>query len=1039
MNLLVGEGGYATIQEAVDAASAGDTIVVGAGTFAGATIGKELTLVGQGESTIITSAGGNGFNLVGDIDAAAAGDDGAATVTIQGFSFVNNAVGVNVASTTNLDQLVIDDAQFQGNTQMGILTSSTQLGEIDITNSDFAQNGTSGISGSGDICLFNFLGDALLQHVTVEGGLNAVPGAGDAQFGIQIAGFDPSTYDVTQAIGNVVFDDVTVSGTYQKLLLYVQGYTNLDGLSFEPGGTTVDGTAGWGWAVQIDPTAGMSSSNPADVPGRPGFFDDTAAAGLGPDTVDLSNLTATNSVVINVPQGHPLYAFNGETLGVVYAGTPVADSVLGTSGVDLIDGGNGDDTLDGGAGSDAVWGDDGNDALIGGSGNDLLTGGNGNDSLAGGDGNDSLAGGAGDDTLVGGAGNDTFVLDGGSDVVVENANEGTDLVLASVSTTLGANVENLTLIAPGLTGTGNELANLITGSNGADTLIGGDGNDSLIGGDGNDSLVGGDGDDVLAGGAGNDTLVGGVGNDTFVSDGFDVLVENPGGGTDLVLSSASITLGANIENLTLTAGGLTGTGNELANLIIGSNGADFLLGNDGNDTLLGGDGSDILNGNFGNDVLDGGTGNDILAGGMGDDLYFVDSSGDSVLEAPNEGTDVVVSSVSFSLVSTEIENLVLAAPGLGTGNQYNNVIVGSGGDDTLLGGAGNDSLDGGDGADSLDGGSGNDIVLGNMGDDVVGGGSGNDTLDGSDGNDTLDGGIGNDSVVGGNGDDIVSGGDGADRVGGGAGNDSLVGGEGNDTLTAATGDDTALGGNGDDSVVGSVGNDLVLGEDGKDTVDGGDGNDTADGGIGNDSVLGGNGDDLVLGNDGDDRVDGAAGNDTVDGGSGNDTLTAAGGDDSMLGGDGGDSILGGAGCDTLQGGNGNDFIFADNDGYADNFQYSATALNSADVMGGAHDTIGGIGAEDVLDITDQLANLLKVDGIPLGLNIGDVVLGNTLCAGILGLVGNTNIAFDDPSDTLSIDVDGNGSADFTIQLVGVASVTYQGPEGQSQFTFTLDS
>ncbi len=87
-------------------------------------------------------------------------------------------------------------------------------------------------------------------------------------------------------------------------------------------------------------------------------------------------------------------------------------------------------------------------------------------------------------------GNDTYEVDNGKDEVYESRGQGIDLVKASVSYTLGKNVENLTLTGTqNLNGTGNDLANILVGNSGNNVLKGGKGNDDMTGGAGNDIFV----------------------------------------------------------------------------------------------------------------------------------------------------------------------------------------------------------------------------------------------------------------------------------------------------------------------------------------------------------------------------------------------------------------------------------------------------------------------------------------------------------------------------------------------------------------------
>jgi Ca2+-binding RTX toxin-like protein len=129
------------------------------------------------------------------------------------------------------------------------------------------------------------------------------------------------------------------------------------------------------------------------------------------------------------------------------------------------------------------------------------------------------------------------------------------------------------------------------------------GSESLAGEAGDDTLNGFGGDDTLNGGAGADSMVGGTGDDIYiVDDSGDLVVEGQNGGIDEVRASATYTLPAWVNDLTLLAGAGTGIGNDIENRITGNAQANLLNGADGDDTLAGGAGHDTLAGGAGQDT-----------------------------------------------------------------------------------------------------------------------------------------------------------------------------------------------------------------------------------------------------------------------------------------------------------------------------------------------------------------------------------------------------------------------------------------------------
>src|SRR5262249_23228975 len=128
--------------------------------------------------------------------------------------------------------------------------------------------------------------------------------------------------------------------------------------------------------------------------------------------------------------------------------------------------------------------------ILDGTGNINAVGSADANALVGNSGNNTLDGGGGDDVMQGGAGNDIYFVDSTGDVSQENANEGNDMVQASVDFTIGANVESVILDGTGNTNaSGSDDDNALIGNSGANDLDGKGAHDLLTGNGGNDRFL----------------------------------------------------------------------------------------------------------------------------------------------------------------------------------------------------------------------------------------------------------------------------------------------------------------------------------------------------------------------------------------------------------------------------------------------------------------------------------------------------------------------------------------------------------------------
>jgi Ca2+-binding RTX toxin-like protein/arylsulfatase A-like enzyme len=485
-----------------DTLGAGLDTIVGIENVTGSSHGDRIS--GERGANVLDGAGGNDrlFGMAGD-DVLIGGEGADLMSGLGGLDHMTGGAGDDVYYVEQAGDVTVEAAD-QGHDIVRAFIDHQLADNIEeLRLAGAARTGTG--NGLANL-LYGTVGGDVLTGLgaadRLEGGDGDDRLDGGADDDVMLGGAGNDVYSVDEA-GDVVTEaaEQGIDEVRTSLAAYTLG-AELEGLT---------GTAAAGQALTGNALANVIAGGVGDDSIDGGAGDDRLDGGLGSDTVSYASASAgvRISFFLAGPQ---------DTGGAGIDTLAGFEHALGSSFDDVLGGSAAANRLEGGAGGDRLNGMGGNDLLIGGDGGDVLTG-NG-----------------GDDRMEGGAGADVYYVEQAGDTVVEDADQGRDVVRAYVDHALADHVEELRLAGAARAGTGNGGANrivgtafgdmlsglggddLLEGGNGADTLSGGADKDRLLGGAGNDILAGDDSDDQLWGQQGIDTMTGGAGADIFAFD-----------------------------------------------------------------------------------------------------------------------------------------------------------------------------------------------------------------------------------------------------------------------------------------------------------------------------------------------------------------------------------------------------------------------------------------------------------------------------------------------------------------------------------------